>query len=258
MILHDAVIDRYISPDLATKGIFEPMETDFVLQEIRPGDVVLDIGANIGYYTLLFAKLVGPTGYVFAFEPDPKNFSLLSRNVELNGYHNVVLINKAVSDKTGFAKLFLSDINSGDHRIYDSADGRHSVPIQTVTLDDYFVQSKLQFDLVKFDIQGAEWAALQGMTNFLSQHERLKMIMEFWPVGLKRFGADAARFLAMLQEKGFRVFELDEARQVLSPTTSAKLLAAYTVESKSHTNLLCVKYDKAFASGTLSASSAAA
>lgn len=243
MLLHDTKIDRYISPSLSAQGVFEPMETAFVLQEVRPGDIVLDIGANIGYFTLLFAKLVGPQGQVIAFEPDPKNFSLLTQNVKINGYRNVVLVNKAVSERTNTGFLYLSDFNSGDHRIYDSADGRPSVPINTVSLDDYFSNSLMHFNLIKFDIQGAEWSALQGMTQLIKRHPRLKMIMEYWPIGLRRSGAEPEKFLALLQHFGFCLWELNENARTIQPTTSAELLANYRPDLEFHTNLLCFKQD---------------
>src|SRR5258708_4633510 len=158
MVLHEAKIDRYISPALRASGIFEPFETELAKVLIKPGDVVLDLGANIGYYTLLFARLVGPAGRVYAFEPEPANCALLKKNVELNGYENVVLVSKAVSNQTGLGKLFLCDFNQGDHRLYDSKDGRPHIEIETVELDRFFHNYGGSFDFIKFDIQGAEWA----------------------------------------------------------------------------------------------------
>ena len=109
-------LDRRDALELATREVYERTATGIVQREINEGDVVLDIGANIGYYTLLAARLVGPTGQVIAFEPDQTNFALLRKNVEANGYRNVVLVNKAVSDHNGTAELFLNDANPGDHR----------------------------------------------------------------------------------------------------------------------------------------------
>src|SRR5262245_13382224 len=101
MVLHEQASDVVISRELAEKQIFEPFETKLVLENICRGDWVIDVGANIGYYTLLFAQKVGQRGRVFAFEPDPENFELLEHNVRQNGYDNVVLVNKAVAEKTG-------------------------------------------------------------------------------------------------------------------------------------------------------------
>ncbi len=85
---------------LSINGVYEPLETKLVRKEVKKSDVVLDIGANIGYYTLILAKLVGKKGRVFAFEPDPTNFALLKKNISINGYKNVILVPKAVAGKT--------------------------------------------------------------------------------------------------------------------------------------------------------------
>lgn len=112
---HMMFLDAQDILNLSINGIYEPLETEVVGREVSAGDVVVDIGAHIGYYTLMLARIVGPCGKVYAFEPDPENFTLLQRNVKENGYRNVVLLQKAVSDRNGSATLYLSDDNSGDH-----------------------------------------------------------------------------------------------------------------------------------------------
>jgi len=243
MFLHDHESDRFISPTLAATGVFEPLETELLQKEIKPGDVVLDIGANIGYYTLIFARLVGERGKVFAFEPDPVNFALLQKNVEMNGYQNVVLIHKAVSNKTGACRLFLSDINRGDHRVYDSNDGRPSIDIEVIELDTYFEHYDGRFDFIKIDIQGSEWAAVQGMKSLIQRHERIKMVSEFWPFGLKKFGVAAADYLDLLLKLGFRLYEIDRQQENLTQADPVHLLHTYVPDKEHFTNLFCVKGD---------------
>ena len=92
-------LDSNDSMHLSFNPNYEKDEFDLVKRTIKKGDVVLDIGANIGVYTVLFAEIVGDKGRVYAFEPDPKNFALLKKNIEINKYKNVVLINKAVLNK---------------------------------------------------------------------------------------------------------------------------------------------------------------
>jgi FkbM family methyltransferase len=240
MLLHDFARDRFISSDLAGSGIFEPFETELVQIEIRPGDVVLDVGANIGYYTLMFARLVGPQGKVYAFEPDPENFALLEENVRLNGHGNVVLVNKAVSDKTGTGRLYLCEDNQGDHRTYDSADGRPHVAIETVDLDRYFQTYSGRIDFIKMDIQGSEYAAIAGMKGLLKRLGHVKLISEFWPFGLSKCGVEPKVYLDLLEALGFRLYEIDEALQRLIVANPASLLRDYQVEKGNFTNLLCV------------------
>jgi FkbM family methyltransferase len=241
MFLHDDATDPYISGALVRTGVFEPFETEWTAHELRPGDTVLDVGANIGYFTLHFARLVGPHGRVFAFEPDPANFALLKRNVAVNGYRNVELVPAAVSDRTGATHLFRSDSNAGDHRAYDSADGRAAVAVETVALDRYLDRPGLRIDFIKMDIQGSEWHALRGMRGLLARHPRLKMLMEFWPVGLRRCGASAAAVLGLLEEAGFSLYEMEEAHRRVGRTDARRLLAAYSPDTEDFTNLLCVK-----------------
>ncbi len=156
----------YLDPEdrlsLSVFGAYEVPETDLVKKEIRNGMTVVDIGANIGYYTLLFSGLVGKSGRVFAFEPDPANFYLLQKNANENKRFNVVLENKAVSQANGFAKLYIGE-NRTDDRIFDPGEKRKIIDIATIALDDYFKSLKLFPDFIKMDIQGAEIYALRGM-----------------------------------------------------------------------------------------------
>src|SRR5262245_590665 len=115
---HRMYLDKLDSLQLSLRKVYEPIETRLVMDLVKPNQVVLDIGANIGYYTLIFSKLVGPGGRVYAFEPHPTNFSLLDRNVQTNGYKNATVVRKAVADATGSLKLYESELNSADHRIY--------------------------------------------------------------------------------------------------------------------------------------------
>ncbi len=233
--------DAIVSRALSETGGFEWFETELVEQEVRPGDTVLDLGANIGYYTLLFARLVGPRGRVIAFEPDPVNFNLLKRNVRLNGYRNVEIVNKAVTDFTGELELHLSPTNHGDHRLYNSGDGRATVKVATTTIDDYFNGVPPKVDLVKMDIQGSEAKAIHGMTRTLQQNHSVKLITEFWPIGLHRAGADAAEYLQKLQQLGFSISEIHEGEECLLPVDPVELLKTYTIEKANFTNLFCTR-----------------
>lgn len=238
--VHKMFLDSEDSLHLSTSGIHEPFETELVEKEIKKGDVVLDIGANIGYYTLIFAKLVGESGKVYAFEPDPDSFALLKKNVEINGYKNVVLIQKAVSNKTGKIRLYLCEDNKGDHRIYNSHDDRKSIEIEAIRLDEYFKNYNGKIDFIKMDIQGAEGGASQGMFNLLKKNN-VKIITEFWPNGLKRFGIDHEEYLKLFIELGFKLYMVNEQKKKIELVNIPKLLETYTPEKENFTNLLCVK-----------------
>jgi len=238
---HKMFLDQMDSLHLSTNEIYEPLETELVKNEIKRGDIVLDIGANIGYYTLIYAKLVGEEGKVFAFEPDPNNFALLKKNVEINGYKNVILVQKAVSNKNEKIKLYLSKGNLGDHRIYNSYNGRKSIEIESIILDDYFINDK-KIDFIKMDIQGAEGGALQGLSNLIKKNKNLKIVTEFWPIGLKRFGIEPIEYLKTLIKHGFSLYQINERKKKIELVTNiSKLLTIYSPENEEQTDLLCVK-----------------
>ncbi len=233
--------DTMASPELSDTGTHEPFQTEFMLQQIRPGDTVLDIGANIGYYTLLFARQVGPQGCVFAFEPDPRNFALLKLNVRQNGYTNVTLVQKAVAAQSGQLRLFRNPGDRGDHRIYDSNERRESVAVEVVTLDEFFADHRGRIAFAKMDIQGAEGAAIEGMKQVLSRNRDMRIVMEFWARGLGMCGYDPEQFLRKLLQMGYHIQVIDEKSQQILPLDIPVLLSQRPVhpEPEFFTNLFC-------------------
>ena len=238
---HRMWLDDKDTLELATREVYEPMETALLVKELRKGDVFVDIGANIGYYTLIAARAVGESGRVRAFEPDPANFKLLVRNVAANGYSNADLMELAVSDREGDAKLYLNETNRGDHRIYDAGEKRGAVPIRTVTLDGYFKKLDKRVDFIKMDVQGAEALALAGMKGLLRRNRKVKLLTEFDPGHLRNCGSDAARFLSDLREAGFKLFEVSEKEKTVKPASDRYLLERYGAGNGEYTNLFCVK-----------------
>jgi FkbM family methyltransferase len=234
---HKMFLDHKDSLYLSLNGVFEPFATKCVKKIIKKGDVVLDIGANIGYYTLIFAKLVGNSGKVFAFEPEPKNFALLVKNIEINGYKNIICVKKAVSDENGTIKLYLSESNMGDHRIYNSHDSRKAVKIETVRLDDYFKDYKGRIDFIKMDIQGGELKAIKGMDYFLRKNGCRKMLTEFWPNGIKNSGSNPQQYINLLLKYGFDIYKVNEEKEKLELANIPELLKS----KENDQNLLCVK-----------------
>ncbi|WP_406696103.1 FkbM family methyltransferase [Singulisphaera sp. Ch08] len=233
--------DSIVSPMLLRDGYFEPYETTLIESEVKAGDVVLDIGANIGYYTLIFARLVGDHGRVYAFEPDPTNFRLLKKNVRANGYHNVIFVNKAVAEVSGPLSLYLCPDNKGDHRIFASEDDRDAIPIQATTLDEYFAEYQGKIDFIKMDIQGSEGRAVRGMQKLLRRHHDVKIITEFWPAGLLRSGIEAREYLADLDRQGFGLFRIDEDGETTESTTMEELLSLYPDNREDFGNLYCAR-----------------
>lgn len=238
---HRMFLDPQDALRLSIFGVHEPFQTELVKRFVKMGDTVLDIGANIGYYTLLFARLVGEHGRIYAFEPNPDNFALLAKNVEANGYKNVVLIPKAVSDANGWVKLFLTR-DCGSHSLGAVADSHGQIDVETVRLDDLFPDQSFQVDFIKIDIEGAEGLAISGMTELVKRSDRVKMIMEFRPCLLKLCGYDAEKVAALLSAQGFSIADIDEWRRNVKPTSKAELARKYDAAKDIHTYLLCQKH----------------
>lgn len=217
----------------------EGLETKVVKKLVTKGENVLVLGANIGYWTCLLAELVGESGKVFAFEPSPTTFEYLKKNVETNGYQNVILEQKAVADKSYHAKLYLSEGGSMDNRIYDSRMNRKTVDVDVVKIDDYFKNSELKFDFIKMNIQGADFAAIEGMEFLLKKSPNAKLIVEFGPEMSKGFGTDPNKFIDNMAEKNYNFYELWWYDKKIKPITIEKL--KNFVKKNIDTNLICIK-----------------
>lgn len=208
--------DLFVSRQLYMTGIWEKEVTDLVKGIVSKGMTFIDLGSHIGYYTILAADLVGKNGRVFAFEPDPNNYALLIRNIEANGYENVTPVNKAVSNKTGAAKLFLNPDNKGDHKLWASHERQQWVNVEATTLDNFFENHASRVDVIKMDIEGGEMAALRGMAKLIERNANLKIISEFWPRAIEETGFSPTEFLNKLMEYDFKLYHISE--QGVKPT----------------------------------------
>lgn len=223
---------------LSIFGVYEPVETEIVKAHIKPGDVVLDIGAHVGYYSLLTSKLVGPAGRVYAFEPTPDTFGILSRNLSRNGIRNVTPVHAACGDSTRPFALYINPENCGDNHIFGEADSAGPpIPIPMVAVDDYLSPGQCA-DFVKMDIQGAEDAALRGMERTLTQSPGVRVLAEFWPKALNRAGVEPGNYLRRLRDFGFIVSHVDRAAKRLVPRSDDFFLTTDWIVDKG-TNLWC-------------------
>jgi FkbM family methyltransferase len=204
---------------------YEEHTAELFERELRPGMTVLDLGANIGFYTILAAARVRPGGRVFAFEPAPENIALLERNARANGFDHVTIVPRACSDTAGRVTLHLSPRGKGLHTIGAAGEGWGSIEIETVRLDDHFAGASFTADFLKIDIEGAETRALRGMERLLARSPRLKILTEINPTALVQNGDSAESYLSQLQGYGFHIESVvDEAAgTVLTPSVDALL-----------------------------------
>ena len=233
---------RYPSPDMVVDR-YEQATTDLFRQLLQPGMAVVDIGAHVGYFSLLAANLVGSGGRVYAFEPEPSNHLLLLRNIELNGYTNILALRKAVSSTSGPTDLFLSALDSGSHSIH--AAGARGVTgtarVEATTLDAFLAaEGWPQVDLVKIDVEGAEGAVLEGMGHLLDRCRDLKLVVEFCPLLLQLMGVSPSALLDKLASLGFTVHVIDDRRGVLPPEAiNMSSLTNDLLKQERYVNLFC-------------------
>jgi FkbM family methyltransferase len=189
-------------------------ELALLREHVKAGQVVLDIGANIGFYAEILSGLVGQNGRVHCFEPDRKNFSYLKQAIE--GLPNVSANNRAVGPKTDTLKIYTSKNLNVDHRTYEPDDYDEVLEIEAVSIDDYVKGGKVDF--IKMDIQGFEMQAVSGMERTLADNSKIQLISEFWPYGLRAAGSSTSEYYDFLCARGFRCFLLkDRSLEVLTP-----------------------------------------
>ena len=229
-------------PVAMATGKYEEETTRLFERILKPGMAVLDVGAHVGYYSLLAARHVGPTGKVYSFEPEADNYELLLKNIELNGYTNIHAVNSAISNLVGSRTLFLTSLDSGRHSTYrHGLQERGEVAVDTSTLDAFLESLGWPtVDLVKVDVEGAEMDVLAGMERLLGGANDLALILEFNPCLLQNAGVDPLKFLDQPISRHFRVSIIDD-RQGIRPLgeLDAPDLIAELLRNESSVNLYC-------------------
>jgi FkbM family methyltransferase len=232
--------DEVIRPAIDKHGVWEPGETALLLGWLAPGMTFVDIGAHVGYYTVLAARGVSPGGLVFAFEPSPRNYELLLANVWRNGLTNVVCYPWAVSDHMGFLDLFLDERNTGDNRLFQGDRGP-GVRVRAVALDA-LPSIRPPIDVVKIDVQGAEEAVVAGMKHLLSRSPSARVTLEYWPFGLRALGRDERRALDHYRSLGYRLRVQDPEEPGIEEWTDDEILEHCSKnEGELHTNLVLTR-----------------
>lgn len=203
--------------------VYEPHVTNYILRTLQKGDVFVDVGANVGYYTLMASILVGENGRVIAFEPEEENFMRLSKNIGLNNFANIIPVNKAIAEEDSEKILNINPFNEGGHSIekFDSyrkngvkwsvQKTKEKFPninfeqkVHTVSLDSYLSRAAILGTpaLVKIDVEGFELDVLKGMKDLLSLNKPPQIICEV--------SKSKEKIFSMLADYGYRVYLVDE------------------------------------------------
>jgi len=197
-------------------GFVDPSHDSFAA-ECRRGDVVLDVGANIGVTALRAAQAVGPSGRVFAFEPDPTNCQGCRRHVAGNGVTNVEVIEAALGEKAGSAVIAVRDPhNRGMNRLErDPLPTGAGAPTSVTTIDDFVAAKGMErLDVIKVDVEGYEFAVLRGGRAALERF-RPTLFLEIDDGLLAAQGESASKVLSFLKDLGYEVSRA-ESEEVLS------------------------------------------
>jgi FkbM family methyltransferase len=218
-------------------GVYEKAETKFFQTACRSGMTFLDVGANIGYYTALAARAVGPTGKVIAMEPDPESFKYLEQTIAANGTENVQAFPVAASDASATLPLYISADNRGDNRLYAPGESRPQVEVEAVATDDLLAENKIDtVDFIKIDVQGYEPKVIAGLRDTITRSPKLTLLTEFWPKGIRDAGGDPQEFLNTLRELGLTLHELKPDGELTDLKDDADLIARH--EGRRYTNLV--------------------
>jgi FkbM family methyltransferase len=213
-------------------GMYEPEVVELFLNELRRGDVVVDVGANIGLFTLMAADIVGPQGRVIAYEPHPKTYRELCANVERNRYDNTILVQEAISNSRGIVQMnVFTDCDLNSVALSDDC-GMINVPADT--LDSSLAQLGVcRCDLLKIDIEGAEWFALRGMDRTIEANPGIRLLIELHNPQIRALGGEPELLLQLLLDRGFSLYELNMWRGK-TPILSAS-------NTSIHGHLLCIR-----------------
>lgn len=199
------------------RGQFENIERRFVERFLKPGMVVLDIGAHHGYYSLLASHKVGPLGRVIAFEPSLRERRRLVQHLQMNGCANVQVEETALGETEGSAPLYVvRNTETGCNSLRPPAvrQSTYATEVRVARLDDFVIKNNLpRVDFVKMDVEGAELTVLKGAAEFLKQKPRPVILCEVQDIRTRAWGYPAREIVDFLRQRGFQWYvpSADEA-----------------------------------------------
>lgn len=201
----------------------EPLETAFVTRLVKFGMTVIDIGANRGWYTILFSKLVGASGKVFAFEPDPQAFKILKRNVEANSFtSNIAIFQQAVSNFSGTANFVIkrdstvSHLEQSDEKIL--VNGNRLLKTTCVDLAEFIKNKNLEkVDVVKIDVEGAEMQVLEGFRPLIQRGIRPILLLEIIEKNLRKYNASIGDLMDFFEKIQYVCLPITPRREEFIP-----------------------------------------
>lgn len=200
----------FLQREIYLFGDYEPEIRTKILEGLKPGDTFVDIGANVGFYSLCASRVVGSKGKIYAFEPAPSTYAALKNNIDLNGVTNIITASVALSDTQGQAKLFLdAKHNSGATSLRRSPNSGPAIDVVLTTYDQFAKENELPVpSLVKVDVEGAEVKVLRGMNDLLGRPNHPHVILEVSEWSLREMGSSKEELFDIMDNHGYRAILL--------------------------------------------------
>jgi FkbM family methyltransferase len=231
--------DTYIGAGILRSLVHEPAVTRVFREYIKPGMGVLDVGANIGYFTLLAASLVGSEGSVYAFEPSPANAKMLCASQKANRFDNIVIVQAAATDQPGLLKYF-PELTNGSVASLAAESPQDIFSAETVPgvrLDDN-LPPEVRIDFMKMDVEGYEFKAAQGAMQTIRRNRPI-IVTEFSPLTLRTCcGVAGEEFLRLFIDLGYQAHTIEESR--VTPATIQQVMSHFERSGLDHIDLLFV------------------
>lgn len=234
--------DPVISGALSLQ-VYERESIDFFRRHYLPGMTFVDVGANVGLYTGLALSAGDPHGRIVCVEPHAESRRYLEKTIALNTpgldvSRFLVVAPVAVGSTSGTVSLHSNSENKGDNRIYHDPLLDSAQIVTLSTLDEICASAGISsIDLLKMDIQGAEFQAVKGAENILRNSPDCILMTEFWAYGIRQAGDDPLRFLSLLEDLGFSIYGIVSGR--LKTLDLPALLEA--TEGRAYKNIVCLK-----------------
>ncbi|MDM7960112.1 MAG: FkbM family methyltransferase [Synechococcus sp. WH 8007] len=178
------------------------------ISNLKAGQVFLDIGANIGYFSLLASRAVGSQGLVLAIEPSQREVEIMIKNIRHNDASNISVVSLAASQQKSLTELSIEPEHTGLNKISSESTSRHGQPVLTTSIDHIVPEQLLPIHLAKIDTEGFELFTLRGMKQLLESHSILRLIVEISPDFLKEHNQKHEEIYSFLASLGYQPSQL--------------------------------------------------
>lgn len=208
--------DQFIDRRILIFNEYEPELIKVLKTLLKEGDNIMDIGANIGYISLVAAQLIKGNGHVFSFEPSPEMYDKLKTNILENHTSNITAFPFAISNHIGDAQFFINNTGNSGMSSFRQDNSVSPIKVNAITIDS-ILQKLPKIRLLKIDIEGAEFKAISGMKSFI-QRDRPTIIIEFTDQFLQQMDSSSSDLFQLLENHGYHLWRINEK---LIPLNSA-------------------------------------